>query len=85
MFQHFDYYRRVMLRGTEYRLSPRQASVAKMLHEARQEGIVQLPKKEILERLGSPDSRWQDVFRSNPEVKRELIVNGDNGMARLNY
>jgi len=84
-FAHSPDYRTVTIHGKTYTLTPRQAQFIEILHRAYESGKPDLPVARILEKLETPDSRWQDTFKRKPEAKKALIKSGVNkGTLRLN-
>jgi hypothetical protein len=84
-FRHSADYRSVTHRGKRHSLTPRQAQMIQILHEADQNGTPEISIHAILEQLGTSGSRWQGTFRSNPEAKKALIKSGARkGTLRLN-
>jgi hypothetical protein len=84
-FAHSPDYRSVTLQRKLYCLTPRQAQVVEILHEAHQSGNTDVSIAYILEQLETPGSRWQDTFKSNPQAKKALIKSGERkGTLRLN-
>jgi hypothetical protein len=69
-------YRSVTLQGQTYALTSRQADVVEILHDSYEEGMPDVPIDRILEKLGTPNARWQDTFKSNPEARKALIRKG---------
>lgn len=85
LFTHSDDYRSVTLKGVQYTLTSGQAQIIQILNEARQSGNPSISIAFILEQLGTRNSRWHDIFRSNPEAKKALIGLGERkGTLRLN-
>jgi hypothetical protein len=85
-FSHSEDYRNVTVRGENYTLTPRQAQMVQILHEARENGIPELSVALILEKLDTPNSRWQDTWRGSPDARKALIRNLHirKGFLRLN-
>jgi hypothetical protein len=85
IFAHLDDYRSVTMRGKSYTLTSRQAQMIESLHRAHESGNADVSIDGILEKIGTPNSRWQDTFKSNPEAKKALIKSGARkGTLRLN-
>jgi len=83
-FKHSPDYTSVSIGGQRFTLTPRQAQVIQILHEAHRAGLLDVSSQYILERLGTRSSRLRDTFRSNLEAYRSLIAPGDrNGTYRL--
>lgn len=86
-FTHSNDYCSVSLRGQPFSLTSRQAEIVEILHKAHSDGHPELKKSQILNDLNSPDSRWEDAFRSRKKdgVWGTLIIRGSKpGMVRLN-
>jgi hypothetical protein len=78
-------YRSVTIRETSYKLTPRQAHIIQILHEAHEGGNPEISIGHILERIETPNSRWQDSFKTNLGAKKALIRTGSRkGTLRLN-
>jgi hypothetical protein len=59
--------------------------VIQLLHEAHKNGNPDVSTAQILERLETSNSRWQDTFKSNSEAKKALVIAGKRkGTLRLN-
>jgi hypothetical protein len=86
IFTHSDDYRSVNMRGKSYALTSRQAQMIESLHSAHESGNADVSIDGLLEKIGTPNSRWQDTFKSNPEAKKALIKSGERrkGTLRLN-
>lgn len=83
-FVHSPDYRSVSIQGTTYLLTPGQAHVVEILHRARKEGTPEVGIHYVLEKLGTPNSRWQDTFRDDYGAKDALIESGaKKGTLRL--
>jgi hypothetical protein len=83
-FTHSADYRSVTVRGEPYTLTPEQAQIIEILHEAHRNGTPDISSDHIMERLGKGTSRWQDTFRSTPKAKQALIKSIRKGTLRLN-
>ena len=84
-FAHSQDYRSVTVRGKTYTLTARQAQIIEILHEARANGNADVSTARILEALETPNSRWQDTFKSNPDARKALVAFGKRkGTLRLN-
>lgn len=84
-FTHSDDYRNVNIRNESYDLTPRQAQMIQILYEAHTGGVQNVAVDNILERLGTSNSRWQDTWRSSVNARKALVRNGDRkGTLRLN-
>ena len=83
---HSPDYRSVKIRGEEFILTSRQASVIEILHTAWKEGTSDLSESYILERLGYESSRrLRDVFKPNDlEAWEKLVTSRRRGTCRLN-
>jgi hypothetical protein len=76
--------RSLTFRNQSYTLTPQQAEVIDSLNDAYRSGKPDVGKDEILEKIGSPNSRLQDTFR-NSGLWRTVIVPGKRrGTYRLN-
>jgi hypothetical protein len=86
--QEFTYspdYCSITAHGKTYELTSRQAQLIQILHEAHEAGNPQVSVARILEGIGTPNSRWQDTFKSNPAARKALISTGSRkGTLRLN-
>jgi hypothetical protein len=84
-FRHSPDYRSVTHRGKQHSLTPRQAQMIQILHEAYQNWTPEVSIHAILEQLGTSASRWQDTFKGNPDAREALITKGKSkGTLRLN-
>jgi hypothetical protein len=84
-FSHSEDYRTVTVRGQTHLLTPRQAQMIEILHEARKNRTPEVSNAHILERLDTPNGRWQDTWKSNKEARDALIQGGARkGTLRLN-
>jgi hypothetical protein len=84
-FTHSEDYRSVTLSGKDYELTSKQAQIIGILDRASQDEKPDVAIHNILEQLGTPNSRWQDTFKSNSEAKKALIRSGKRrGTLRLN-
>jgi hypothetical protein len=76
-------YRTVTLGDKMYALTPGQARIVQILHEAYKSGKPNVSIYSIMEQ--TPDSRWQDTFKRNPDAQKALIRMGaTKGSLRLN-
>lgn len=83
-FRHSEDFRSVFLRGREYTLTTQQAQIVEMLYDAHKNKTPDLSDDYILDRLGSPGSRFRDSFR-NSDAWGTLVVSGKRrGTYRLN-
>jgi hypothetical protein len=84
-FTHSEDYRSVTIRGETFPLTSRQAQFIEILHQAHANGNWDVSIDFILEKLETPNSRWQDTFKSNADAKKALITAGKRkGTLRLN-
>jgi hypothetical protein len=84
-FTHSEDYRSVTVRGKPFSLTSRQAQMIEILRDAHANGNPDISIASILERLETPNARWQDTFRSNPNARKALIRTGPHkGTLRLN-
>jgi len=84
-FTHSPDFRSVSLRGEQFSLTLMQAQAVQILFEAYQNETPEIGQAYILEELGSPSGRLQDIFRSRKEVWGKLIIPGKTkGTYRLN-
>lgn len=84
-FTHSEDYRSVTLRAKTYTLTTGQALIIQSLHECHENGTPEVSTTFIQGRLGTPSSRWQNTFKSNPEAKKALVKSGARrGTLRLN-
>lgn len=85
-FKHSVDYRSIRWKGEDYSLTPRQAQIVQMLHEAHLDGTPGLSNAYILEGLEATTSRLRDSFRrSDLWGEGKLIIPGRNrGLYRLN-
>jgi hypothetical protein len=67
-------------------LSTNQALIVQELHEAHERGLRSVSREQLLSRLGSPNSRVRDSFKSGdgPRVWKSLIISNRKGMYSLN-
>jgi hypothetical protein len=79
-------YTSVNLRGQQFTLTPRQAEVIQLLHEAYKNGTPDLHHEHIKERLRMGNSaQVRGIFRSNPDAWKYLVTQGKRkGTLRLN-
>lgn len=83
-FTHSLDYGSVTVRGKTHALTSKQAQMIEILHNAYLDGKPDVNCHFILNELGTPNSRSQDTFRSNPEAKKALLKSGARrGMLRL--
>lgn len=83
-FRHSEDFRSVFLRGQEYTLTTQQAQIVEMLYDAHRNKTPDLSPEYILDRIGSPGSRFRDSFR-NSDAWGTLVVPGKRrGTYRLN-
>lgn len=75
-FSHSDDYRTIRFAGREYSLTTNQALIIETLNESRKNGHRSVSKETLLSRIGSPQSRLRDSFRSGdgPALWGKLIV-----------
>ena len=88
-FEHSDDYTSVTLRGLTWTITPLQAQMIQILHEAHESGRPDVRTDYILVEIGTEnrakDSRWQDTWKSNPQARKALIKLGARkGALRLN-
>jgi hypothetical protein len=84
-FTHSPDYRSVTIDGLSFTLTFKQAQLVQILHEALESGTPDLGIHYILERLETPNARWQDTFKGNADAKKALIAYGSRkGTLRLN-
>lgn len=84
-FTHSTDYRSVTRYGATFSLTPRQAQVIQILHEAYEGGNPDIGGAAILEQLGTQNSRLRDTFRSNLEAWKALVRPGrTKGSYKLN-
>jgi hypothetical protein len=89
-FTHSKDYTNVRMRdGQNFTLTPQQAHMIQILHEARENGACDVRNDYILEEFGrehrGESSKWQDTWKSNPEARKALIKSGQRrGTLRLN-
>jgi hypothetical protein len=82
---HSEDYRTVTIRSETYTLTPRQAQMIQILHEAHENVTPDVTIDNILERLETRNSRWQDTWRRNTKARAALIQYGEReGTLRLN-
>ena len=82
---HASDYRSVTLGGKRYELTPRQAQMIAILHTACTNGHPDVAVAHILEKLETPNGRWQDTWKTSPEARKALITTGERkGTLRLN-
>lgn len=85
-FRHSDDYSSVVLRGQVFRLSRRRAAVIRRLHQARLQGVPEVPWREIRDLLTGFDSypdSMRDIFRGQDNW-RQLVCSEKKGFWRLN-
>ena len=75
-------YRSVKWRGRVYVLTPRQAEVVGILHQAYRTGRPALSRDVITERMRAPVGRFRDIFKGSP-LWRTLVVSSRQGVYRL--
>jgi hypothetical protein len=84
-FLHSDDYRSVTVRGQNFTLTSRQAHVIQILDENRRNGLPDVGKDYLLEKLETPNSRLRDSFKSNFLAWKVLVKTGTKkGTVRLN-
>jgi hypothetical protein len=84
-FSHSEDYRSVIIRGTTFILTPRQAQFIQILYDGYKNGMRDVAIDSILVKLDTQNSRWQDTWKSNPKARKALIVLGaSKGRLRLN-
>jgi hypothetical protein len=84
-FTHSDDYRTVKIRAETHTLTTHQAAMIQILHEAHENGNPDVSIVRILDRRGTPNSRWQDTWKSNQNARTALIQRGARkGTLRLN-
>jgi hypothetical protein len=78
-------YRSVTIGGGRFNLTPRQAQMIQILHEAYQSGFSELAITYVLEQLETKNSRWQDTWKKNKDARIALIKSGERkGTLSLN-
>jgi hypothetical protein len=78
-----DNFRYIRWQGYSFTLSNRQADVVRILYRSYENGIPEVPDKDICKELGTSESRLRDTFRKS-KVWGTLIVKGTKpGMRRL--
>ncbi len=83
-FKHSPDYRSVIIQEQTFTLTPNQAHVIKLLHEAYKNKPRDLGQDYILEEIGSPSSRLRSIFRSTAGACEALIAKGEKkGTVRL--
>jgi hypothetical protein len=83
-FRHSPDFRSVVLSGKQYILTRLQAAVVRVLYEAYLHGTPVLSYEGILGQIGSNSANLRDIFKSNPDAWRELLVRERKGTCRLN-
>ena len=85
-FVYSDDYRAITFKGNKYALTTNQAIVVQALHEAHQHDLAGLSSATLLEKIGSPNSRLQDSFKSGdgPTIWKILITRRAKGLYSLN-
>jgi hypothetical protein len=84
-FTHSDDYRSVNVRGQNFTLTSRQAQVIQILDENRRNGLPEVGKDYLLEKLETRSSRLRDSFKSNLLAWKVLVKQGTKkGTVRLN-
>jgi hypothetical protein len=84
-FTHSADYRSVAVQGKAYTLTTHQAAMVQILHENYENGSPDVSIVYIMDRRGTPNSRWQDTWKSNSKAKQALIKEGARrGTLRLN-
>jgi hypothetical protein len=84
-FDHSEDYRSVRLRGKTFTLTPSQAKVISILHDAWNRQMPDVGLDYIFNEVESPSTRMADIFKSNKEAKKALIRVGERrGTYRLN-
>ena len=86
VFKHSPSYNCVNVENREFTLTPRQAEIIKVLHEAYNNGTPELHLEEIKEILHIPGSvKLRDRFRNAPDAWKHLVTKGKRkGTLRLN-
>ena len=89
-FHYSDDYTWVKLGNREFKLTERQAKVIQILHDKHENGVRWVRANSIRQevaddhRFDYPLGRFRDIFKSRPEVWRDLIVKDRKGNYRLN-
>jgi hypothetical protein len=84
-FTHTEDYRSVVVRGANYTLTTGQAQMIEILHEAFKNGTPNISAAYIMDRRGTPNSRWQDTWKGNRDALKALIKTGPSkGTLHLN-
>jgi hypothetical protein len=84
-FEHSPDYRSIKLDGIPYSLTGMQAQVVQILHNAWNNGTLELSQAYILEKMGSKSSKLKDIFRSRRDDMVKIVVKGNTkGSYRLN-
>jgi hypothetical protein len=77
-------YRSIRFNGQAHTLTPKQATIIKILHEASQRKNPSVGKAELLAAVETETSRLPDIFRGSP-LWQTLVVQGERrGTYRLN-
>jgi hypothetical protein len=82
-FRHSNDYRSIVFNGEHHALTPNQATIVRILHEALERGTPSLGKATLLDAIESETSRLQDSFRKS-ELWGTLVVSDRRGTYRLN-
>ena len=72
-FKHSPDYSQVALGKQTFKLTPNQAKIIKVLHEAPQNDLPSVGMEYIRREAGVPAQRLSDVFKSRPEAWKALI------------
>ena len=83
-FTHSEDFRSVCIMGQGFTLTPAQAKIIELLHEAWENGNPDLGHAFILVKLESTSKRLRDLFQSNRGAWKALIISKKKGTARLN-
>ncbi|MFN0118117.1 MAG: hypothetical protein ACKVQC_07505 [Elusimicrobiota bacterium] len=66
-------------------LSARQAEAIQKLYELALKGFIEMTQNDLMRKVGSPNSKLNNLFRSNKKAKKVLIKRGStNRMIQLN-
>jgi hypothetical protein len=83
-FRHSPDYRSVILCGKQFSLTPQQAQVVEILHEAYENGTPEVGQAYLLEQVATPSSRLRDTFKGSSAWGELIIPGTTQGSFRLN-
>lgn len=83
---HNDDYSKIRWFGERFDLTPLRARVVRLIDEARQRDVPELPEDEILQKVGSMSDRLVDIFQAKriPKFLGRVLVKGLGGGWKIN-